>query len=1357
MYLLNLNGFLFGSTARVNVGSLLVSSLPLSLTDANFANGILSPLQNGAQAVFDANLDPLAPGGRTSVLDVNGKPVLDDKGNPIAVQVAVQPGAQLTAADQGRILLTGQNVTNGGVLTAPDGQVILAAGTQVYLQADTDPNLRGLVVEVDGAKTTAGNGTATTNTAWNQLTGLLSAPRGNVWMVGLAVNQDGRISATTSVAANGSIHLEAAANAGFGTNDGNTTVFSNEGGALTIGPQSQMQILPDASSGTAVATQTQLPSSITLLGEQVVLQGGSIVAPGATLTAIAAANPSLATVVPANPATPYSVTGVTGTYDPNARLRIDSGTTIDLSGSSASLPVTANLVEAQLRSSELADDPTQRNGPLHGLTVYFDARDPPPAQLADLSGELAGVPQTIQQRTESGGHAILQSEGDAVFASGASMNVSGGSATYAGGVLQTSYLVGTNGQLYPIATANPLLSYVGVVNPNFTQTFNAWGVRNVVPTPGLSTYQPGYVQGAAAGSVQFAAPTLVLQGNLLGNAVNGIYQRTPATAVPGGTLTIGVPSGVTTNGTAIDYLAPAVRLTPTPTPIVVADDASLPGPMSLTLDLPVSYLTGSGFTSTNIYSDYGVTLPSNTPLLLPGGSTLAINAARVDILSSITDPGGSLQFQNVFNVGSSAASSAERPGVYVADDVILDVRGLWTNDLLAASLGTPTASATWQNGGSVDLAVSSPGALLSLGNDVTLHASGGAWLQANGNTVAGTGGKIVLNEGALGGGIDVGNNLSIDAFGVDGAMGGSLSLTAPRVEISPSLSPGRWTTQQNVDQASTVPGSVFEIYANLFSDYGFQTIDVSANALVAPTAANTNVLSVDAGTAIDATVRTLWLTPNATLAPSAATLGGAAAVTSLPAYLQPAQSIALNALPVPAGFNTVQAGGTAVGDVSIGKGASITTGAGGTIDITGLDSIVVNGALRAPGGSVSLEIIPPIDTYQNYEAGFLANQRIELGSAGSIDVSGTWVPQPSTSGLSLGTLFAGGTVNLFADRGAVDTDAGSRISIAGTSAALDLLQPNGSYGHEIASSAGGLLSVRSGESISLLGDIQAAAGSGGTSGPAAAGSLDVALTRLETWWGVATPAAFDTFNQSPLTLELEPTVPSTVPSSLANSNQALLGAAQLARSGLDALQLEAQNVVELSSSFSLDLGRQIVIDAPVITANTGANAKLSAPYVEVGNQIFTQPTPKNTNSARNGTGTIDFAGGEIDLLGTTVFQGAANVSFASSGDLLLRGEAAAGAATTSLTGGLTVAGNLTLDAARIYPTTETSFAINAIEDPSTGNPGTVSIGQNRRQSGGSALGSRDCVDFGLFDKQHRHAVRTVRHHLLERYSQCHPR
>jgi len=101
---------------------------------------------------------------------------------------------------------------------------------------------------------------------------------------------------------NGSIRLEAAGGAGnlISGVAPKITVASTQGGTLTIGPQSQMEILPElSSSATEVPAQTQLQSSVTLLGEQVLVQGGSIVAPGGNLTAIAAANPSAAAANPA--------------------------------------------------------------------------------------------------------------------------------------------------------------------------------------------------------------------------------------------------------------------------------------------------------------------------------------------------------------------------------------------------------------------------------------------------------------------------------------------------------------------------------------------------------------------------------------------------------------------------------------------------------------------------------------------------------------------------------------------------------------------------------------------------------------------------------------------------------------------------------------------------------------------------------------------------------------------------------------------------------------------------------------------------------------------------------------------------
>jgi hypothetical protein len=286
--------------------------------------------------------------------------------------------------------------------------------------------------------------------------------------------------------------------------------------------------------------------------------------------------------------------------------------------------------------------------------------------------------------------------------------------------------------------------------------------------------------------------------------------------------------------------------------------------------------------------------------------------------------------------------------------------------------------------------------------------------------------------------------------------------------------------------------------------------------------ADADVLSVAAGTTIDATVRSLRLDPGATLHTSAATLDGLATVTMLAPYLRPAASVSLEALPTtganPAA-NTAQNGATSAGDIGIGTGASITTDAGGSINLSGIDSIVVDGALRAPGGSVSLHIGLP---GQNFEVGYLPTQRIELGSTSVIDVSGTFVSKPSTLSLDLGTLYGGGGVQLFADRGAVVADAGSLISVAGTSSAVDVAQSNGSYGHEVASTAGGSITVHSGEAISLLGNIDAAAGAGGTAGTAAAGSLDLALTRSESWWGNPPPGTPSAFTLYPLTIELLP-------------------------------------------------------------------------------------------------------------------------------------------------------------------------------------------------------------------------------------------
>jgi filamentous hemagglutinin family protein len=155
IYLINPNGIVFGSTAQVNTAGLIAASLGIS--DAVFNAGILSPQvlsgTFGSKAALSGDV-PLAPGGNPAVNADNS-----------TVSVDVEKGATISTQG-GRILLAAPVVQNNGTLSAPDGQVVLAAGTNVYLLASQDPSLRGLIVEVDG-----------TGTASNQVSGLINTPR----------------------------------------------------------------------------------------------------------------------------------------------------------------------------------------------------------------------------------------------------------------------------------------------------------------------------------------------------------------------------------------------------------------------------------------------------------------------------------------------------------------------------------------------------------------------------------------------------------------------------------------------------------------------------------------------------------------------------------------------------------------------------------------------------------------------------------------------------------------------------------------------------------------------------------------------------------------------------------------------------------------------------------------------------------------------------------------------------------------------------------------------------------------------------------------------------------------------------
>jgi filamentous hemagglutinin len=1283
IYLINANGFLFGATSRVNVAGLIASSL--NITDSTFNNGVLSPLVNGLPALEQFSGNP--------------QHFSDDFGLKLTNtgSITVQNGAQLTAASGGRLLLAAPNIDNAGSLSAPDGQIVLAAGQNIFLQASQDPSVRGLIVQVDGGTTAANQLMGVTNEA----AGNLSAPRGNVTLTGLMINQDGRISATTSVSANGSVTLEAADKPLLAANPLTATV----GGQITLGPDSNIEILPEyADTATAVDAQVQLPSAITITAQQVLMQGGSIHAPGGNLTVTAVADPSA---------------GLQSGGNSQARIRIDAGTDIDLSGSDATLPMDANLVTVQLRSNEFAGDPTQRNGTLRGDTVTVDARADGGAgtPIADVSSAIAAVGRTVAQRTEAGGTAKFLSEGDIVFNPGATINVSGGVTTYLGGSIQTTQLVGANGQLYDIGSANPLLTYTGVVNPTLTQTFDKWGVQEIVPTPGLSHYESGYVQGASAGVVQFAAPSLVLQGNLQAGAIYGPFQRGPfgSAATLGGTLIIGTPratGNVNVQGQA-DYFAPPISVTANPTPVVVADTVPLP---SQTLQLPATYLTGDGFTNAQIYTNTTFQLPAKLPLQLPAGSTLLVQGSRIDIDSSITDLGGSLSFQSELTIADQNPAGAPtlgpgypRLGIGIGDGVTLNVSGLWTNDsVLAGGIGS---GLTLQNGGSINLQLTLPASELVLGNQVALKADGGAWQQSNASLVYGKGGSITLDASPSQSALQFGQGLDVEAFGVSTASGGNFALLAPRIDISQG-SGTAWTEAQRVDDLEG-QGQVLNVYAPLFSSFGFSNIVLTATGAVQSSVTD-DVLTVQGsangagGTTINAQTLSLQLNPGYQTRVSGGTVADFSQIVALPANLRPATNVSLNVLRL---ADDIQLASTGYGAIDIQAGASIIGDSGASISLEGEGNILIGGALKAPGGTVSVTLLSPVVfndvTATTLDPGYIAGLGITLAPTAVIDVSGgTAILTPNNQGLLLGTLKAGGSVDIDAQRGTVVVDAGSSINFSGSTATLDVMNPGAGYTRELVASPGGSLTVSSQESIELLGNLQGNAGVG-TGGAAAAGTLEMDLARIASDSILGQPDP----NGEPLEIAIVAATAGTpTPPAL---DLATISVSQIANSGIDSLILNAGGIVpgliSIQTSQPLALNRSVIFESQSLSVADGVAASVAAPYVQIGNPLtllsngLTQPVPVS------GTGSLAVAANQLTLLGNLTLQGIANTTLTSQGDVQLQGTTGSQAGVE--TGSLLTAGNLNIQAARVYPDTFTSFAIQASGSGAPGGNTSVNIDQ----------------------------------------------
>src|SRR5271166_1671518 len=669
VYLINRNGIIFGGSSQVNVNTLYASTL--EIPDASFNKGFLAYEANvyNSSATFSSTMGNANPAAGTTNPAFSRFYLSSDTGPPFygstaasapqAGDVTVQSGASITTADSGRVVLLGSHVNNGGSVSTPNGQTILAAGDSAYLYANPTPQMRGLSVDVLIDPST--NKTdPTVGTTTNSNSGLITVGKGNATLDGAKIAQNGIISALTGVDFNGSIILTARYapdTSAAATN--NNYISPTIPGSVTFGPYSVTQILPDLSDPTTTLdAQGFNPSVIVVQGKTVAFEGASfpgappiglngqaispgaeLVAPGGTVSVTAPTGfgfPGQASGQASDfttafglqqpfPFGPIYATPAAAGAAP--RIFIDNGATIDVSGTQdVSVPVSRNVVPVNLRANELRDSPLQRNGPLHGKTVNVDITVTGTnadgstwygTPFADASGYIALIGRNVAERTAIGGAINLISAGDVVAVNGSTMNVSGGWLDYQSGIVSTTRLLGTDGHLYDIANADPNLTYVGIAG-GITIIHPRWGVTETFSTPLVSAndqrFEQGYLDGRSAGSIAITANQMILDGTLLGNSVSGPRQRTinanVDSSVPlGASLTLQAPPYINTLSPAgyanaiqenLTFVPSHAILTPAQT--LALSDGTLPlSDPSIDRDqallLPVDMFSTGGFTT----------------------------------------------------------------------------------------------------------------------------------------------------------------------------------------------------------------------------------------------------------------------------------------------------------------------------------------------------------------------------------------------------------------------------------------------------------------------------------------------------------------------------------------------------------------------------------------------------------------------------------------------------------------------------------------------------------------------------------------------------------------------------------------